>query len=209
MSRPDQRPERRAELLPLVAGVFVRQGYRRTTTAALARRCGVKEPILYRLWPDKKSMFLAAIDHVYGASVRLWGDLLAEGPPGTSAAERILAYEAGHYGEFGLYRILFAGLGETDDPDIRRHMRRTYRRFHEFIRERIDEHREARGGGADPGDPSAAGTAAWMVLGIGTIVGIARELDLLGARAGRELLLGAGSAILGTPGLEPGKGGAS
>ena len=76
----------------------------------LARRCGVQETILYRLWPDKKAMFIAAIEWVYDLSTRTWEDLLAGGAAKKSAAERLLDYEATHHGEFGLYRIVFAGV---------------------------------------------------------------------------------------------------
>ena len=62
MPRPDQSAEKRNELLPIIAETFTRLGFRRTTTAELAKRCKVRENILYRLWPDKKAMFIAAID---------------------------------------------------------------------------------------------------------------------------------------------------
>ena len=48
--------ERRAEFIPILANAFAELGYRRATTAELARRCDVQENILYRLWPDKRSM---------------------------------------------------------------------------------------------------------------------------------------------------------
>ncbi len=190
MPRPDRSRERREELLPKIAAVFAEMGYRRATTSALARRCGVQEPILYRLWPDKKGMFLASIEYVYALSTRIWKDLPAEG--GTSAAERILAYEADHHGEFGLYRILFAGLGETDDPEIEDALRRTYLRFQRFVRDRIVEHRRSRKGNAAP-EPEAA---AWAVVGLGTIVSAGRELGLFGPKDRRRILSAAGRALL-------------
>ena len=49
MARPSQSPEKIKELLPVVARAFAELGYRRTTTADLARRCGVRENVLYRL----------------------------------------------------------------------------------------------------------------------------------------------------------------
>ena len=45
-------------------------------TAELARRCAVQENILYRLWPNKKGMFIAAIEYVYDLSTEKWEDLL-------------------------------------------------------------------------------------------------------------------------------------
>ena len=65
MPRPNHSAQRRRELTPIVARTFAELGFRRTTTAELARRCGVRENVLYRLWPDKKAMFIAAIEYVY------------------------------------------------------------------------------------------------------------------------------------------------
>ena len=78
MPRRNQTNEKRRELLPIVARAFAERGYRRTTTAELAERCGVQENILYRLWPDKKAMFIAAIGYVYDLSVAIWSRLLKE-----------------------------------------------------------------------------------------------------------------------------------
>jgi AcrR family transcriptional regulator len=152
----------------------------------------VRQNILYRLWPDKKAMFLAAIGHVFERSKAIWTERLASSEGG-SAAERLLAYEARHLGEFGLYRILFAGLGESDDPEIRARLRETYRRFEQFIRRHVEEHRGARGGARLPD----AELAAWALVGLGTIASLVRELDLLPAGKRARLLTEAGRALLG------------
>lgn len=192
MPRPDRTAERRRDLLPVLAEAFVELGYRRATTAALARRCGVQETILYRLWPGKKSMFLAAIGHVFERSKAIWTERLAS-TRGGSAAERLLAYESKHLGEFGLYRILFAGLGESDDPEIRATMRETYRRFQGFVRRRIEDHRGGRGRTGLP----EADLAAWALVGVGTMASLARELDLIPAARRSRLLAQTGKMLLG------------
>jgi len=192
MPRPDQRPERRRELVPIVARAFADLGYRRTTTAELAARCEVRENILYRLWPDKRAMFVAALDHVYGFSEETWSALLARPDDGRSPAERILEYEATHQGEFGLYRIVFAGLSETDDPEIAAALRRLYGRFQRFARTQVQAHRAARpaASGVD------AGLVAWAIVGLGTVANIGRELELLSAATRRRLVGEVGRALL-------------
>lgn len=192
MTRPNRSAEKRQELLPILAEAFAGVGYRKATTAELARRCGVQETILYRLWPDKRAMFLASIDHVFERSLGVWDALLERGAPGASGAERILAHEAVHHGAFGLYRVLFTGLDEVDDPEVKAHLRATYRRFQRYIRDRIVEHRKRRGirGGVDPD------AAAWAVLGLGTIASIGREVGLLSSPARRELLSEVGRLLL-------------
>jgi AcrR family transcriptional regulator len=190
MPRPSQVTQRRAELLPIVARAFAEHGYRRTTTAELARRCGVRENILYRLWPDKKAMFIAAIQYVYELSEATWERLLREAADG-SPAERLLAYESAHHGEFGHYRIVFAGLSEADDPDIRQALAGMYRRFQRFLERQIAAHR-----GRTAGHAPAAGLSAWGVIGVGTVANIARELGLISKRQRARLIAEIGRYLL-------------
>ena len=151
--------------------------------------------MLYRLWPDKKAMFKAAIEYVYRLSEETWERFLLpnDQEEERTPAERILAYEAGHHGEFGLYRIIFAGLSEMDDPEIRGALRRMYHRFHRFIRERIAEHHALRKG---DGSLPEAELCAWAVVGLGTVANVGRELGLLGARRRRFLIERIGSFLL-------------
>ena len=65
-------------------------GYRRATTAELARCCVVQENTLYRLWPDKRAMFIAALDFVYQLSEETWTGLLEHASGDVSPAELIL-----------------------------------------------------------------------------------------------------------------------
>lgn len=193
MGRPNLSAQRREELIPAVAATFAEFGYRRTTTAVLAERCGVQETILYRLWPDKRAMFTAAIEHVSEHSQRVWEQELQGNASAKTAAEAVLDYEAVHLGEFGLYRILFAGLSETDDAAILAAMRAAYRSFHAFLLARIRDHRQRRDA---RGLPDAELTA-WAMLGLGTVVNLGRELDLLSAKERAELLRTAGRRLLG------------
>jgi AcrR family transcriptional regulator len=192
MPRPNRSAEKRETLLPILAEAFAGMGYSKATTAELARRCGVQETVLYRLWPDKKAMFLAAIDHVFDRSMAIWTELLEATKGKATGAERILAHEAVHHGEFGLYRVLFTGLDEVEDDEVREHLRRTYRRFQRYVRDRVAEHRAARRirGGVEPE------AAAWAILGLGTIASIGRELGLLTTAARRQLLAGVGRELL-------------
>lgn len=215
MPRPAATHQKRAALLPVVARAFVELGYRRATTAQLAQRCGVQENILYRLWPDKRAMFVAAIDYVFEFSSQTWRRVLAESN-GEAPAERLLAFEAEHHGEFGLYRILFAGLSEVDDPEIGAALRRTYARFGRFLAEQVEAHRRGAAHdrtrraqrreadavpaqqrprrGASPA-PDAA-RIAWAFIGLGTAANLGRELKLLTDAGRRRLLREVGGRLL-------------
>jgi AcrR family transcriptional regulator len=192
MPRPDQSTQRRRELLSMVAATFAERGYRRASTAELAERCDVRENVLYRLWPDKKAMFIAAIHHVFERSLQTWQDRLEEVEDPSDTATELLAYEALHLGEHGLYRILFAGLGETDDRQIQAALAETYGDFVRFIREQVVAHRGTtpRRGGA------SVDLAVWALLGLGTMANIGRELGLLSSRQRARLLSEMGDLIL-------------
>jgi AcrR family transcriptional regulator len=192
MPRPDQSAERREQLLPVVAAAFAELGYRRASTAELAARCGVRENVLYRLWPDKKAMFVAAIHHVFERSLQTWQARLETVADPAHGAAALLRYEARHLGEHGLYRILFAGLGETDDDEIQAALAGTYADFVRFIRAQVLAHRglSARDGVAE------IDLAVWALLGLGTMANIGRELGLLSPRRRQRLLAELGDLIL-------------
>ena len=187
MPRPSQIDEQRKRLLPIVCEVFSELGYHRTTTAELAGRCGVRENILYRLWQDKKAMFLAAIDHIFQSRAERWGEILAERPTSEQDPETLLAYEAKHQGEFGFYRVVFTALVEADDPEIRKAIKGMYRRFHDRIRKLIDTSREGKKGAPE----LSADTTAWSLIGLATVSNIIRELELMRPRQREDMFVAA------------------
>lgn len=190
MPRPSQTDQQRKRLLPIVAKTFAELGYRRTTTAKLAKRCKVRENILYRLWASKRAMFVASIEFVYAVSADAWSEVLARPALGKSAAERLLDHESRHHGETGLQRLVFAGLSESGDPAIRDALKKMYRRFHHFISEHISVHRGLRRPGSD------VALAAWAVVGLGTLASIAHELDLLKAGQRRTFIADIGRLLI-------------
>ena len=192
MGRPNKTAERRKVLIPVITSVFAELGYRRATTAELAKRCGVQENILYRLWPDKKAMYIAAIEYRYLLAAELWTGLVKRSDSNTTPAERVLSYESEHYGEGGLYRIVFAGLNETDDPEVHEALRDMYGRFHSFIRKQIAAHRDGAGKKSSPN----AELSAWAFVGLGTVVNIGLELGLLTDRQRRRLVADVGRVLL-------------
>jgi len=192
MPRPSRLREQRHELLPVLAKAFTTLGYRRATTAAIAKRCRVRQNILYRLWPDKKAMFLAAIEYVFEFSEQTWLRLLDNSRQDGSPARRLLEFESQHHGAFGHYRIVFTGLAESDDPDIREALRRMFQRFHRFLFAQIAAHRRGpKRSAAFPAD-----LAAWAVIGLGTASNIGRELGALTDADRKRLITQVGRAML-------------
>ncbi|NJP66843.1 TetR/AcrR family transcriptional regulator [Streptomyces sp. ventii] len=52
--------ERQEAVVRAALAEFARGGYAGTSTSAIARRVGVSQPYLFRLFPDKRAIFLAA-----------------------------------------------------------------------------------------------------------------------------------------------------
>ena len=183
---------RSEDFLPLLAAAFVEFGYRRTTTAELARRCEVRENELYRIWPSKKQMFLAALDYVYNISVRQWREHVS-GNGRQTAAEQILEQQARSRGDSGLHRIVFSGLSEIDDPEIRSALADHYRRFHEVLAGYIQDHRAQRG----IADPSInEQQTAWALIGLASIFDIRGDLGLGSTRDRGQLLKSVSESLL-------------
>jgi AcrR family transcriptional regulator len=196
MPRASQLEQQRRDFLPIVARTFSELGFSRATTAELAKRCKVRENILYRLWADKKAMYLAAIHYVYESTIRIW---LAEATKksGKFSIADVLEYESEHLGEFGNYRILFAGLSEVDDPDIRAALAGVYKDFHTFIKRQL----EASRGKRSKASALDTSVAAWAIIGLGTVSTIGRETGCLGPQ-GRSRLVKVGGKFLAEAGNE-------
>lgn len=74
--------ERRESVIRAAIAEFARGGYAGTSTGAIARRVGVSQPYLFRLFPDKRAIFLAAAERCTD-QVRLHFEAVSEGlPPG-------------------------------------------------------------------------------------------------------------------------------
>jgi hypothetical protein len=91
-----------------------------------------------------------------------------------------------------LYRIVFAGLSETDDPEIRETLQKMYSRFQVFIRKQIQTHRTPYEGDSCP----PADLAAWALIGLGTVANIGRELGLLTDARRKRLIQSVGKHLL-------------
>ncbi|WP_344266688.1 TetR/AcrR family transcriptional regulator [Actinomadura napierensis] len=84
--------ERREMAIKAAMAEFARGGYDGTSTAAIAERVGVSQPYMFRLFPTKRALFLAAIDRCFVDIEDLLRDA-AGGRRGTAAtAEMAEAY---------------------------------------------------------------------------------------------------------------------
>ncbi|MFI7411057.1 TetR/AcrR family transcriptional regulator [Streptomyces sp. NPDC049627] len=76
--------ERRESVIRAATTEFARGGYHGTSTEAIAKRVGVSQPYLFRLFPGKKAIFLAAAERCVEDTIRTF-DEAAKGLEGEEA----------------------------------------------------------------------------------------------------------------------------
>ena len=189
----NNKQDKKKKLLPLIASSFAELGYRRATTAELSKKCKVKEAILYRLWADKKEMFLESLDFITENLIQIWKEQLDNATENKIALELLLNYESKHFGELNNYIIIFSGLNEADDPEIKESLQRMYFQIHSFLVEQITQYKIATG--KTTGIETT--TLAWAFMGIGTMLTITKHLGMLTATSRERVLEETGKELLG------------
>jgi AcrR family transcriptional regulator len=88
--------ERRTAVVGAAMIEFARRGYDGTSTQDIARRAGVSQPYLFRLFPGKRALFLAAATRCVAETARLL----------TRAAEGLKGEEARHAMAIAYTRVI-------------------------------------------------------------------------------------------------------
>jgi AcrR family transcriptional regulator len=169
--------ERRLEVLETAVRVFSEGSYRGTTTAEIARAAGVSEPILYRHFASKRDLYFAALDHVWAQARAAWEAALA------GEADVLAALDAMGRGHFAvrdcrhqLSELWVQALSEaTEDPELRKYLRRHMREVHGFFADLLRRGQEEGVLHADR-DVDAE---AWIFLAGGILGMVGRRVGLL------------------------------
>lgn len=149
--RPERRAagrgltERREEILDAATELFAEGGYSDAVTQRLAERLGVGKGTLYRHFPSKRDLFLAAVDRVLcRLRDRLDASLLTTDDPLEGVAQAVRAY-LGFFAEHPkfvelliLERALFK---DREKPTFLEHRERNLWRWRERYRSLIAEGR--------------------------------------------------------------------
>ena len=166
--------ERKAAVLECACGMFSSGSYRGTTTADIAREAGVTEPILYRHFASKRDLYLAVLEESWSRLHDLWEQAVAGQPD-----PRFWVGAMGHaYFSSKDRKVLCAELWmqalieASDEPEIRRFLRKQMREVHDFVSGVIRRSQEAGGIVADR-DPSAE---AWIFISIGLLGTVGRRV---------------------------------
>jgi AcrR family transcriptional regulator len=169
--------DRRRHLVETAIRLFTEGSYRGTTTAEIARAAGVSEPILYRHFASKRDLYLAALEHVWARTRETWERTLEEASDACAAVEAI---GKGHVSvrspKLQLAELWVQALSEaSEDPELKRHLRRHMREVHDFVADLI-RRGQAQGAIAKERD---ADSEAWIMLAGGILGMVGRRVGLL------------------------------
>ena len=116
--------DRREQVIREATIVFARAGYEGATTAAIAERVGVSQPYLFRLFPTKKDLFMAASERNMNDTLYLMRES-AGGKVGHDALEAMgIAYQEKLTTDRDWLLMQLQTFAACYDEDIRRQTRR-------------------------------------------------------------------------------------
>lgn len=121
-SRRRSAEERRAELLAAAISEFGEKGFHGGSTVTIAARVGISQPNLFRLYPTKKALFLAALETMVQ---RIQHTMIAAGQdsPENAAHAMRRAYRR-LLADREMMLLLLQGYAASSDQEIRQVMRR-------------------------------------------------------------------------------------
>jgi AcrR family transcriptional regulator len=168
--------ERRADLIDCGCRVFSKGSYRGTTTAEIARESGVTEPILYRHFGSKRDLYLACLEEAWSRVQEAWEAVIAAEPdPAEWTAAMGRAFTELKEQKVMLHNLWVQSLAEaSEDPEIRKYLRRHLRDVHTFVAGVIQRAQE---GGHIPRDRDAE-AEAWIFIAVGLLGALGQRLGL-------------------------------
>jgi AcrR family transcriptional regulator len=117
--------DRRLLLVDAAITEFGQHGFSGTTTDAIARRAGISQPYVVRLFGTKKALFLAAIERCFDLTIELFREAAATAP----RHEALIAMGQAYVRELEQReRLLFQlqSYAASGDPEVRDLVRRRY-----------------------------------------------------------------------------------
>jgi len=153
--------ERRRSILDAALSVLSSEGYSGMTTARVARRVGVAEPILYRHFSSKRDILRTLLDEVSARMLTEFRGMTEGETDPVKALHRICrAYPELSRRFSREFRVINQSVFEAGDPETRELLERHYEAYRAFIEELIKGGQRA---GALRRDISAA-AGAWHMI---------------------------------------------
>ena len=125
--------ERREEILDAALIEFADHGFEGTSTDAIARRVGISQPYLFRLFGTKKELFIASVERCLGSTYELFSEVSRD-LTGEEALEAMgKAYNRAITEDPKRLRGQMQAYAACDDPEIREVVRRGFGRLVELV----------------------------------------------------------------------------
>lgn len=130
--------ERSAEVLLAAISAFAESGYAATKTDEIARRAGVSQPYVIRLFGTKQQLFLAVLQQVCDNIEELFRAGAAEAAAEATPQQRLDAMGE-RFGEFlterDLPRVFLQGIAAASDPAIGDAIRTRFGNVYRLVQE--------------------------------------------------------------------------
>lgn len=166
---------RREGILDAAIAVFARVGYRAGSTAAIAAELGVSEPTLFRHFPTKRDLYLAALDRSAEVTMSQWREIAATA---ASPLAALLAMGQWYFAELQRdsqhLRLRFRSYSEVADPELAARARAHLDAAFGFVR---DLYEQARAGGEIAADTDVQ-SHTWMFMAIGLLLDVTQLLGM-------------------------------
>ena len=124
--------ERREEILRAATVEFAHGGMDGTPTEAIARRVGISQPYLFRLFSTKKELFLAVVDRCFDTTLDAFRRA-AEGRSGTDALHAMGRAYATLLKDRTALLLQLQAYVACDGPDVRTLVRAGFKRLATFV----------------------------------------------------------------------------
>jgi AcrR family transcriptional regulator len=123
--------ERREDILLVAMEEFSEHGLDGTSTDTIARKAGISQPYLFRLFGTKKELYLETVRRCMRETLELFQDAAA-GKTGEDALDAIGEAYMGLLKDRTRLRAQMQAYSDCDDDDVREVVREGYGRFVEY-----------------------------------------------------------------------------
>ena len=128
--------ERREAVIDAAAEIFAGGGYEATSTEDVARRAGISQPYIFRLFGSKRELFVAAVERCFERILDAF-DRASAGMTGPESLHAMgMAYQQLISDPTVLKLQLHAFAASTDDPAIRAVVQRGFGQLSDLARTR-------------------------------------------------------------------------
>jgi AcrR family transcriptional regulator len=124
--------ERRDEIVDAAFAEFAQKGLHGTSTDVIARRAGVSQPYLFRLFGTKKDLFIAALNRCFRVTLETFMRA-AEGKRGDEALRSMGASYEDLLGDRNKLLLQLHGYAACEDPEICEVVRRGFGDIVEYV----------------------------------------------------------------------------